>query len=271
MQNNNNRSNSQLNVLYIADIVGEPGFDAVEMCINQLKKDHQIDFTIANGENQAYGKGLTERMADKLFAIGINVITSGNHIWNRPNFYSILDREVNILRPLNYPQECPGHGSCIVKLDPDLQIGVINLQGKAFMYPIECPFKTADQEIERLKSNQVNILIVDFHAEATAEKMALGWYLDGKISALIGSHTHVQTADAKVLPGGTAYITDAGMTGSFNSVIGMEKEVAIKRFITQLPIPYKLARGNSKCCGVVISIHKQNGKAISISPFQINT
>jgi len=258
-----------IKILYIADIVGEAGYKVALTHISDIQKKYSIDLTIANGENAASGRGLTKKIAESLFDLGIDVITSGNHIWHREKFFPMLNEHPYILRPLNYPPNCPGHGSCIIKVDQNYQFGIINLQGRSFMYPIDCPFRSADSEIKRLKNIGVNGIIVDFHAEATAEKVALGWYLDGRVSAVIGSHTHVQTADERILPGGTAYISDAGMTGSFDSVIGMDIEVSIRRFLTQLPVHYKVASGNSKFCGVIISIDGNSGKARSISRFQL--
>jgi len=260
---------SNIQILYIADVVGEPGYEIVSSCIQDLKKKGNIDLTIANGENSASGKGMTANIAQSFFDLGIDVITSGNHIWHKEKFLPILDENPRILRPLNYPPDCPGHGSCIVEIAQDYRIGVINLQGRSFMYSIDCPFRSADSEIERLTKEGIRVIIVDFHAEATAEKIALGWYLDGRVSGLIGSHTHVQTADERILPGGTAYITDAGMTGPFNSVIGMDKDVAINRFLTQLPVRYKIAQGDTKFCGVILSVDGNSGRSHSISRYQI--
>lgn len=238
--------------------------------IPAIKKEHAISLTIANGENSAEGKGMTPQIAQSLFDIGIDVITSGNHIWNKKNLFPVLDQNPYILRPLNYPQGCPGHGSCILEIEKGVHVGVINLQGRSFMYPIDCPFRSMDEEIQRMQERNVQTIVLDFHAEATAEKIAMGWYLDGRVSAVIGTHSHVQTADERILPKGTAYITDAGMTGAFDSVIGMDKNSAIQRFLTQLPIPYKIAYDDPKCCGVIVSMDQNSGKANSISRFQIS-
>jgi metallophosphoesterase (TIGR00282 family) len=261
-------SESSIRILYIADIVGDPGFEITLENIAALKEENRIDLTIANGENAASGKGLTAKIASALFDLGIDVLTSGNHIWNRHKFYDILDQDHRILRPLNYPRGCPGKGSVIIDLDGNRKIGIMNLQGRAFMYSIDCPFRAADGELERMRNQQVSMIIVDVHAEATAEKIALGWYLDGRVSAVIGSHTHVQTADERILNKGTAYITDAGMTGPFDSVIGMDTQISIQRFLTQLPVHYKVARGPCKCCGVIVSLDPVTGKAESIQRFQ---
>jgi len=212
---------------------------------------------------------MTTRIAQSFFDIGIDVITSGNHIWDKQKFIPSLEKDPRILRPLNYPPGTPGRGSYIAQTIDNDSIGVINLQGRSFMYSIDCPFRTVDREVQRLHNENVRFIIIDLHAEATAEKIAMAWYLDGRVSGIIGSHTHVQTADEKILPRGTAYITDAGMTGPFNSVIGMDKEVAIRRFISQMPVHYKMAEGDPKFCGVIISIDRESGRAKSISRFQL--
>lgn len=262
-------TSSVIHVLFIADIVGKPGMEAVTHHLPELKEKYNIHLTIANGENCASGKGLTLNIAESLFSLGVDVITSGNHIWNRESIIPHLDQNPSILRPLNYPKESPGKGSFIIQIKNKQSIGVINLQGRSFMYSIDCPFKTITSEIERLKKKGVRSIIVDFHAEATAEKIALGWYLDGQVSAVIGTHTHVQTADERILPGGTAYITDAGMTGPYHSVIGMDKDASIRRFITQLPVHYKMAHDDIRIAGVIIDLDIQSGRALSISRYQL--
>jgi len=261
---------SRINFLFIADVVGTEGFNAVASLIDQVRSKHSIHFTIVNGENSANGKGLTKSIAEAFFNLGVDVITSGNHIWNKKQVYPFLDENKDVLRPLNYPQGCPGHGTRIKELQGGVPVAVINLQGRSFMYPIDCPFRKASEEIEILKKSGIKNIIVDFHAEATAEKLALAWYLDGKVSAVIGTHTHVQTADERILPHGTAYISDAGMTGPFDSVIGMDIDTAVNRFLTQMPIYYKTARGNTKFCGVVVSINPRNGEAVSIKRIQLD-
>jgi metallophosphoesterase (TIGR00282 family) len=256
------------NILFIADIIGKSGLEAVSVLIDDLKRDHDIQMTIANGENAASGKGMSNRIAHAMFDMGINVITSGNHIWNRDRFFPMLEENDQILRPLNYQPTCPGHGSCVFSTPSGVRVGVINLQGRSFMYPIRCPFLTAESEIKHLKSQGAKIIFVDFHAEATAEKSALACYLDGKISAVVGTHTHVQTADESISELGTAYITDAGMTGPFDSVIGMDKNVAIQRFLTQMPVAYQIATEDVRLNGVVIGVDPENGKASEITRIQ---
>lgn len=262
-------NSSNIQILFIADIVGRPGYDIVSKHIQDLKRKNNIHLTIANGENSASGKGMTPKIANDFFDIGIDVITSGNHIWDKKQSIDVLEDNLNILRPLNYPSICPGHGSTIFETMQNDRIGIINLQGRSFMYPIDCPFQAADREIQLMNEDGISIIIIDFHAEATAEKMAMGWYLDGRVTAIIGSHTHVQTADERILPHGTAYITDAGMTGPIHSVIGMEINTAIHRFKTQLPVYYKIADGESMFCGVILSINRNSQKSENIVRFQI--
>jgi hypothetical protein len=257
------KNDNDLNVLFIADIVGRPGLEIATKLTPGLKEKHKIDLCIANGENGCEGKGLTQAIARQYFSLGIDVITSGNHIWDNRDIYEMLANNNRILRPLNYPEGNYGIGSTIVEIADGLKVAVVNLQGRTFMYSIDCPFKKGLTEVRRL-AKDTNIIIVDFHAEATAEKVAMGWYLDGKVSAVIGTHTHVPTADERVLPEGTAYITDVGMTGPFDSVIGLKKEIAIKRFLHQTPERYKPADGNLRFCAAVISIARDSGKATRI-------
>lgn len=258
-----------MKVLMIADLVGKPGRWAVSQTLPDLKKEKGIDFVVANVENAAGGFGLTKEIASKVYSYGVNVLTSGNHIWDRKDIYEYLDKNENILRPANYPPQNPGKGSLLYELKDGTKIGVLNIQGRVFIKEIDCPFRTADQEIEKLKQ-KTNIIIVDLHAEATSEKMALGWYLDGRVSAVIGTHTHVQTVDETILPGGTAYITDAGMTGAHKSVIGIVKKDAINRFLTQVPNRFRIAKEDIKFCGVIIDIDTDTGKANNIERIRID-
>lgn len=252
-----------ITILFIADIVGKPGLEVITALLPNLKKQYNVQVCIANGENGYNGKGLTEQIVRKYFTAGIDVITGGNHTWNFAEFRSYLDTATRVIRPLNYPEEAPGKGACLFTTPDGLVVGVMNLQGRTFMSPIDCPFKKSLEEIERLRQ-KTHIIFVDFHAEATAEKIALGWYLDGKVSALVGTHTHVQTADERILPRGTAFISDVGMTGPFDSVIGLDVEVAIKRFVTQLPEKYMVATSNIRLNGVVIEVDVATGRAKSI-------
>lgn len=258
----------EINILFIADIVGQPGLDITIQLLPGLKQKYKANFCVANGENGAKGKGLTLSIANKYFEAGVDVITSGNHIWENPAYYTDLVNSERVLRPLNYPEGNPGRGYTLFTTSDAVKIGVINLQGRTFMYSINCPFRTATWAIGKLKKD-TNVILVDFHAEATAEKSALGWYLDGQVSAVIGTHTHVQTADERVLPQGTAYITDVGMTGAFDSVIGMKTEIAIQRFMYATPRKYQLAEENLRLCGAVVAVNLETGKATSIRRVQI--
>lgn len=257
------KNNNEINVLFIADIIGKPGLEIAAKLLPGLKDKYKSDLCIANGENGCEGKGLTQAIARQYFSMGIDVITSGNHIWDNRDIFELLASNNRILRPLNYPEGNFGIGSTIVETASGYKIGVINLQGRTFMYAIDCPFKRGLTEARRLQKD-TNIIIVDFHAEATAEKVAMGWYLDGKVSAVIGTHTHVPTADERILPEGTAYITDVGMTGPFDSVIGLKKEIAIKRFLHQTPERYKPAEGNLRLCAAAVTIEHSTGKATRI-------
>jgi metallophosphoesterase (TIGR00282 family) len=258
-----------LKILLIGDLMGKPGRWAVSQLLPDLKKINQIDFVIANVENAAGGFGLTKEIASKVYSYGVNVLTSGNHIWDRKEIYEYLNKEPNILRPANYPARDPGKGSVVYQMKDGTKIGVLNIQGRVYMKEIDCPFRIADQEIEKLKP-ETNLIIVDIHAEATSEKMALGWYLDGRVSAVIGTHTHVQTVDEIILPGGTAFITDVGMTGGHNSVIGIIKEDAITRFLTQIPNRFRIAKDDIKFCAVSVEIDQNTGKALKIERIRID-
>lgn len=251
-----------LRLLFIGDIVGKPGRSAVKTLLPGLIDKLKIDFIIANGENAAGGFGITEKVAKELFQLRINVITTGNHVWDKKEDISYIAKEPLILRPFNYPPGVPGQGSIIYNLE-GLKIGVINLAGRVFMTPVDCPFRTGLSEIERI-SEETRIIIIDFHAEATSEKIAMGYYLDGKVSAVIGTHTHVQTADERILPKGTAYITDVGMTGPLDSIIGIEVPQIIERFLYQMPKKFEVAKGRTVLSAVLIDINTKTGLSRSI-------
>ena len=257
-----------MRILFAADIYARPGRRVAADVIPRLVRERQIDLCIANGENAAGGFGMTETIARKLHSYGVDVITSGNHIWNRADFFRFLSRSDRVLRPFNYPKEAPGSGSTIATTKSGISVGVVNLQGRTFMPTIDCPFVLGRREVERLK-RETPVVFVDFHAEATAEKVALGRHLDGIASAVIGTHTHVQTADERVLSRGTAYLTDAGMTGVQDSVIGTRPEVAVRRFVEQVPTRFKPAEGKAVFCGVVIDINEADGRAQGIERLQI--
>jgi hypothetical protein len=252
-----------VNILFIADIIGNPGRQAVSQELHRLVDRYTIDIVIANGENAAGGFGITEETAKELFSHGVHLLTSGNHIWDKKDSLDYVNREEKLIRPANYPAGAPGRGSSVVQTAAGISVAVLNLEGRVFMNSLDCPFRTADKEIERLREI-TPIIVVDFHAEATSEKMALGAYLDGRVSAVLGTHTHVQTADERLLPGGTAYMTDVGMTGSFDSVIGIRKELAVEKFLSQLPVRFEVAKKDIRINCVAIEIDEITGKALAI-------
>ena len=258
-----------IKILFIGDVIGKPGRWALSQIMPYLEREKPFDFAICNVENAAGGFGLTEEIASTIFSYGINCFTSGNHLWDRKESHNYLAREENLLRPANYPPAVPGFGSKVFTLESGRKIGVLNLQGRVYMKPLDCPFTVARKEVELLRK-ETNIIIVDFHAEATSEKQAMGWYLDSQVSAVIGTHTHVQSADEKILPGGSAFITDAGMTGPHESVIGMEKDVALYRFLTGLHKRFPVAEGEVKFCGAMITVNSLSGKATNIERLRID-
>jgi metallophosphoesterase (TIGR00282 family) len=259
-----------LKVLFIGDIIGEPGRKMVRQQLRGLRDTHHPDLVIANGENSAGGFGITSEIADELFFLGIDVLTSGNHVWDKKEIEPYLARQDRLIRPANYPEGNPGYGSVIISTESAGKAAVLNLEGRVFMSNLTDPFRVAEQEIEKLKK-ETPIVIIDFHAEATSEKIALAWHLDGKASAVIGTHTHVQTADERVLPGGTAFITDAGMTGPTDSVIGVKKEQAIARFLYQTPHRFEIPKGPVHLCAVIIDVNDKTGKANSIERIHVRS
>ena len=258
-----------VSILFIGDIVGRPGRQALSQQLHRLVDKFRVDLVVANGENAAGGFGITPDKAKELFDLGVQVITTGNHVWDKKESTGFLDREPAVLRPANYPPGAPGHGSVVATTSGGVKVGVLNLEGRIFMSPIDCPFRTADQEISRLKA-ETNIILVDFHAEATSEKMSLGWYLDGRVSAVIGTHTHVQTADERIFPQGTAYITDAGMTGAFDSVIGVRKDEPIQRFLTQMPAKFEVAKKDVRINGLQLTVDETSGRALSVERIAVS-
>ncbi len=249
-----------MNVLLIGDIIGRPGRTALRRGLDRLRKKVDLEFVIANGENAAAGLGLTAELAREIIDSGVDVITSGNHIWHKKEITGFLEDEPRLLRPANYPEGAPGRGSGVFISMNGFKLGVLNLEGRTFMNNLECPFLKADRLVADLKK-KAPVLLVDFHAETTSEKMAMGFYLAGRVSVIAGTHTHVQTADERVLSGGTAYITDLGMTGSFDSVIGFRPEQAIERFLTQRPVRLEVAKGNLMLNGLIVDIDPESGKA----------
>ncbi len=251
-----------LNILVIGDVVGKPGRQIIRDKLPGMILKEGIDMVIINGENSAGGTSITASTTEELLSFGADVITTGNHIWDNRDIETIIDTEPRLLRPANFPEGVRGRGHAIVTVK-DIQVCVINLMGRLFMLPLDCPFRKFDAMYSAAR-NDADIFIVDFHAEATSEKQAFGWYADGRASAVFGTHTHVQTADERILPGGTAYITDIGMTGSFNSVIGMEREKSVERFLKFTKLKYDVATGNIKLNGILLRI-TDSGKAESIS------
>jgi metallophosphoesterase (TIGR00282 family) len=254
-----------MKLLFVGDIVGKPGRAAVRHFVPLLREKHGLDVCIGNSENAAGGAGITPEAADELLACGLDLMTSGNHTWSKREINGYLDRPGSRqLRPANYPGEAPGRGHAVVTAPSGARLGVINLEGRVFMKPLEDPFRAADRLIAELRAAGVRCIFVDMHCEATSEKNAMGHYLDGRVSALLGSHTHVQTADERVLRGGTAFITDVGMCGPWDSVIGLRKEAAIERFLTQRPASFDLASGDVRLQGAIVDIDEETGRARGI-------
>lgn len=256
-----------MKILYIGDTVASAGRSIVRAHLSELQQEHGIDLTILNCENAATGNGVTPKMADEFFDWGVDVLTSGNHIWKKSEILSYIDKQTRLLRPANYPPGNPGRGLAVLRTRSGEPAAVLNLQGRVYMPPTDDPFRVADAELSALPP-EVKVIFVDMHAEATSEKVAMGWYLDGRVSAVIGSHTHIPTADETILPGGTAYQTDAGMTGPFLSVIGVVKESAIRRFLTQMPERFEPASQDVRLNGVVIDVDGGTGKARRIERVQ---
>ncbi len=259
-----------IRIAMIGDIVGRPGRRVLQEKLPRLIEEHCLDAVIANGENAAGGFGITPEIAEDIFQCGVDVITSGNHIWDQKKIEPYIDEQPRLLRPANYPKGCGGRGEVIIpsKKSTDIKIGVINLSGRVFMGSLDCPFQTVVPLIEKLQA-ETRVIIIDFHAEATSEKMAMACYLDGRISALAGTHTHVQTADERLLPGGTAYITDLGMTGPMDSVIGMKGDRVISKFLTAMPTRFEVASGDVQLQGILLEVDEQQGQARHIARIKL--
>lgn len=256
-----------MRILFIGDIVGKPGRDAVAQALPQLAQELGADFVIANGENAAGGMGITRETAQEILQAGVDVVTMGNHVWAKKDVYPYLDEEPRIIRPANYPSGVPGRGWAVYTTEKGEPIGVISICGRVFMDHLENPFLVADSILETL-APETNVILIDFHAEATSEKTAFACYMDGRGGAVIGTHTHVQTADERILPGGTAYITDVGMTGPGDSVIGVKKDLIISRFLTQMPTRFEVASGETVLSAVVVDVDSSTGKATGIKRLQ---
>ncbi len=253
-------------ILAVGDIVGKPGRQILQNSLRLIREQYDINFVIANGENTAGGFGITSKIARALFEFGVDVITTGNHIWKNKDIQSIIDTDIHILRPLNYPDGLPGKGYNIYNKD-DLNILVINLLGRINILATDCPFKKIENLLSSIDKSKYDISIIDFHAETTSEKNAMAWFLDGKVNVVYGTHTHVQTADERILPNGTAFITDIGMTGSFDSIIGMDKDNIISHFLTRMPIKFKIATKNIGINGIIITIDMKTLKTAKIERF----
>ena len=251
-----------MNSLFIGDIVGRPGRTMLQRHLDEIRAEFSIDITVVNGENAAGGLGITPEILDEILGLGVQGVTLGNHTWRKKQLAPVLNEYDAVVRPANYPQGVPGQGATVLKLADGRSLGVVNVLGRVYLEPIDCPFEAAQREVESLRSSTSHIL-VDCHAEATAEKVAMGWHLDGLVTAVVGTHTHVQTADERILPRGTAYITDVGMTGPSDSVIGMERDIVLHKFLTGMPSEFRVARDRPILNGVVIE-SGEGGEATSI-------
>jgi metallophosphoesterase (TIGR00282 family) len=255
-----------MNILFIGDIIGRPGRELLRKGLRGLINHHGADLVIANAENSAAGFGVTKDIGDALLEYGVDVMTSGNHIWDKKEVFDYIPTQPKLLRPANYPAgaKIPGRGSYVAQTRDGRAVGVVNIMGRVFMIPIDDPFAVVLREIEALRA-RTKVIIVDFHAEATSEKVAMGWHLDGKATLVVGTHTHVQTADERILPNGTAYLTDAGMTGPHDSIIGMEREPSLARFLTGMPSRFEPATGNPRLNGVLVDADDQTGRARGVT------
>jgi metallophosphoesterase (TIGR00282 family) len=258
-----------LKILFVGDVYGKPGRRAAALLIPKLIEERGVDFCIVNGENSAGGFGITENIGKKFHAYGAQVITTGNHVWDQKEAIVYIQTGDRILRPANFPPEVKGIGCGVFPSRQGVPVGVICMQGRINMLELDCPFRLGDNLVRELQT-QTPVIVVDFHAEATSEKIAYGWFMDGRVSAVLGTHTHVQTADEQVLPGGTAYITDVGMTGPHDSVIGAEKGAVLQRFLTRMPVRFEPATGDVKLCGVLIDVDESTGKARHIERLRID-
>ena len=257
-----------MKILFIGDVVGQPGRAAVTRLVPGLREERGIDFVIANGENSAHGAGLTEASVQALLSAGVDVITTGDHVWDQKGFEKTIELESRVVRPLNQPPGTPGRGSLVIEAGNGVSVGVINVVGRVFMPASDCPFRAAQNEVALLRK-KTNIIVVDLHAEATSEKIAMGRFLDGQVSLVVGTHTHVTTADEQILPKGTAYITDVGMCGPTDSVLGRDVQAVIRRFVTQMPGRLEVAEGDAALCGVVVEVNEKTGLATAIERIRI--
>lgn len=252
-----------MRILFVGDVVGKAGRRTLKKNLGEIQRQEAIDLTVVNVENSAGGFGITGEIGQEILELGVDVMTSGNHIWDKREVLSYIEQEQRLLRPGNYPPGTPGKGFLVVERSDLPPVAVINLQGRVFMPMIDCPFQWLDRELGAIR-DRAGIVLVDFHAEATSEKMAIGWFLDGRVSAVVGTHTHVPTADARILPGGTAFISDVGMTGPIRSIIGMKIEPSVQRFMTGRNTRFEVARGATQFASVIIEVDDETGKASSI-------
>lgn len=253
------------NLLFIGDIVGRPGRDLLRHGLAALASHHNVDLVIANVENAAAGHGITPDIANDLFEYGVHVMTGGNHTWDKKEIFPYIVKQPRMIRPANYPEGAPGLGRYVARAENGVLVGVVNAMGRVFMTPLDDPFRVVLEQIDLVKADGAQLVFVDFHAEATSEKVAMGWHLDGKVAAVVGTHTHVQTADDRVLPKGTAYITDVGMTGPHDSVIGVDRIAIVHRFLSAMPQRFETATENPRLNGVVVQADEQTGLAVSIT------
>jgi metallophosphoesterase (TIGR00282 family) len=258
-----------LKILFLGDVFGKPGRQAVKHFVPKLIVRHELDLVIANAENSAGGTGVTPDSADELLACEVNLLTSGNHIWSKKEIVPYLEAPGSkLLRPANYPKGAPGRGSAVVETPDGRKLGVVNVEGRVFMKDLDDPFRVVEEEIAKVRAQGARAILVDMHCDATSEKNAMGHFLDGKVSAVLGTHTHVQTADARVLAGGTAYCTDVGMCGPWDSVIGVKKELVLQRFLTQRPVPFEPAKRETYLQGALVEIDDASGRALAIERVQ---
>ena len=257
-----------MRIALIGDVNGRAGRQIMKTCLPGLVAGRRIDFTVANVENAADGFGITPDLAEQFLSSGLDCLTSGNHIWDKPEILEYLPGQPRLLRPLNYPPAAPGAGVFYGESPAGIRVAVVNLMGRVFMPPCDNPFAVIDARLSEIRG-RARVILVDMHAEATSEKSAMGWYLDGRVTAVVGTHTHVQTADETILPGGTAYISDLGMTGPYDSIIGIEKDLALRKFLTGLPVRFSTAKRDARLCGVVVDVDEETGRARSIERFQI--
>jgi 2',3'-cyclic-nucleotide 2'-phosphodiesterase len=253
-----------MNVIILGDVVGKPGIKALCQSLRSVKERHEAEFVVVNVENAADGAGLTPQIGDQILAAGVDVMTSGNHIYDKKEVIKYIENQPRLLRPANYASETPGRGLWLGSTNSGTQVAVINVQGRVFMPPTDCPFRTADRLISEI-GNRARVIIVDHHAEATSEKMAMGRYLDGRVSVVVGTHTHVQTADEQVFANGTAYITDLGMTGPHDSIIGVDSQIVIQRFLRGMPNRFETATDDARVSGIAVEIDERTGKAVKIA------